>query len=204
MFNKRRARGLTLIEVIVFVVVLGVGFAGMLILYNRVTQASVDPLVRKQALALAQSLLEEIELQPFTFCDPDDPNVYTATSSAACTIPENTNPGAPEALETRYGPTPSDPTATRFDNVNDYNGFAMAGSNPADPNRIRDITNTNIPGLNGYAVNVAVTQISSGEIPGVPDPNVSDALRIVVTATGPTGVTVSLQSYRLRYAPNSP
>src|SRR5574338_132815 len=90
MCPRGRSRGLSLLEVVVFVVVLAVGFAGVLILYNQATRASVDPLIRKQALAIAQSLLEEIELHPYTYCDPDDANVYTASSTAGCaTMPEN-------------------------------------------------------------------------------------------------------------------
>lgn len=193
------SRGFSLIEVVVFIVVLGIGFASMLVLYNRVTLASVDPLVRKQALAIASSLLEEIELRAFTYCDPDDPNVYTATSAtvgpAGCTAAATVEGIGAEAGETRYA-------APRFDNVNDYNGFAMAGSNPADPNSIRDITNQTISGLNGYSVTVVIAAIAVNELPGVAD--TTDALRINVTVTGPTGVNVSLQGYRLRYAPNSP
>src|SRR5690348_18467212 len=82
MSTRGRTRGLSLIEVIVFIVVLGVAFAGMLILYNQVTRSSVDPLVRKQALAIAEALLEEIELMPFTYCDPDDANVTSAGSAS--------------------------------------------------------------------------------------------------------------------------
>jgi MSHA pilin protein MshD len=197
---SRRARvfGLSLIEVVVFIVVLGVGFAGMLILYNQVTRSSVDPIVRKQALAIANSLLEEVELRPFTYCDPDDANVLTATAPIVgvgncATLAESAM--APEGGETRYGPN-------FYDNVNDYNGFAMAGSNPVDPSSIRDLTNAPIPGLNGYIVAVMVTPIAGGELPDVADP--AAALRITVTVTAPTGVTVNLQGYRLRYAPNSP
>src|SRR4051812_39097708 len=83
--QRMRQAGLSLIEVVVFIVVLGIGFAAILTLYNSLTTASVDPMVRKQALAIASSLLEEIELRAFTYCDPDDANVYTATSSAGCT-----------------------------------------------------------------------------------------------------------------------
>jgi hypothetical protein len=86
--------------------------------------------------------------------------------------------------------------------VNDYNGFAMAGSNPVDPNSIRDVTNNTISGLNGYAVSVSISPIAAGEVPGVAD--TTAGLRIVVSATGPTGVAVSVQGYRLRYAPQSP
>ena len=197
MSGKRRSRGVSLIEVVVFIVVLGIGISGVVMLYGRLTTASVDPLVRKQALAIAVSLMEEIQLRGFTYCDPDDPNVSTANGIGAtlgCTSAahvENIGPDTlpASAVETRY----ADP---RFDNVNDYHGFAMAGAN------IRDVTNTPISGLGAYAASVNVANIGAGELPAVA--SVADALRITVTVTGPTGVNVVLQGYRLRYAPNTP
>jgi MSHA pilin protein MshD len=196
MSSKRQKMGMSLIEVVVFIVVLGIGLSGMLVLYSQITRVSVDPIVRKQALAIASSLLEEIELRAFTFCDPDDSNVYTAGNAAACTIAEvlpACPPATPanEQAESRYGPV-------RFDNVNDYNCFSMTGS-------IRDITNTAIAGLDDYTAIVSIVDFTSNptELPGVAVP--SDALRITVTAAHPlTGISVSLQGYRLRYAPNSP
>jgi MSHA pilin protein MshD len=193
----RRQAGLSLIEVVIFIVVLGIGFAGMLILYNQMTRGSVDPLVRKQALAIASSLLEEIELRGFTYCDPDDANVYTATSIAGCTSAAYVETMGPDTLpaslvETRYGGGAN----PQFDNVNDYDTFSMSGSN------IKSVDGTAISGLGGYAVVVAVAPIASGELPDVA--TTQDALRITVTVTGPTGANVSLQGYRLRYAPNSP
>jgi MSHA pilin protein MshD len=187
MCNRRRAAGMSLIEVVVFIIVLAVGFTGILMLYNRATSASVDPLVRKQALAIAASLLEEIELRGFTYCDPDDANVYTAANSGACTTPEAIGP---EGGETRYA-------EPRFDNVSDYDGFTMAGAN------IKNIDGTTISGLTDYSVSVTVAQIAANEL-GASVP-ASEGLRITVTATHvPTGTTVSLQGYRLRYAPNTP
>ena len=79
--RRGRSRGVSLIEVVVFIVVLGIGISGIVTLYSQLTKASVDPLVRKQALAIASSLMEEIQLRGFTYCDPDDPNVYTAPTS---------------------------------------------------------------------------------------------------------------------------
>ena len=96
MSRKRSALGLSLIELVVFIIVLGVGLAGVLTFYNMTTRSSVDPLIRKQALAIATSLLEEIELRGFTYCDPDDAVVYTATSSAGCATPESIGPEAGE------------------------------------------------------------------------------------------------------------
>ncbi len=78
----RRQRGLTLVELIVFIVIVSVGLAGILVTYDTVVRHSADPLVRKQALAIAESLLLEIEQQPFTWCDPDDESATTATNAA--------------------------------------------------------------------------------------------------------------------------
>ena len=180
-----RQRGLSLVETVVFIVVLGIGIAGLAVLFNQLTLASVDPLVRKQAVAIASSLMEEIQLRPFTFCDPDDPAVFTAGSPAGCGTPEVL--GA-EGGETRYGPT-------FFDNVSDYAAFPpMAGS-------IQDITNMTISGLSGYSAQVQIVA-AGGDFPAaIP---AADALRITVTVTGPANTQVVLQGYRLRYAPNSP
>lgn len=189
-----RSRGLSLLEVVIFIVVLAVGFAGVLILYNQATRASVDPLVRKQALAIAQSLLEEIELHPYTYCDPDDANVYTATSTAGCaTTPENIGPEG----EGRYA-------SPRFDNVNDYNGFCMGPGTPVCPDAlITTAASTSIAQLADYRVDVSVAQIGAADaLPAVP---LAEGLRITVAARHiPTGTTVSLDGYRLRYAPNAP
>jgi MSHA pilin protein MshD len=195
MCNRGRTAGLSLLEVVVFIVVLGVGFAGMLVLYNRVTTASVDPVVRKQTLAIAQSLLEEIELRAYTYCDPDDANVYTASSAAGCaTLVENIGP---EAGETRYN-------NPRYDNVNDYNGFCMGPGSPVCPSGvITTAANVAIPQLADYRVDVSVAQTTAADNLG-PVP-LAAGLHITVTAKHvPTGTTVSLEGYRVRYAPNSP
>ena len=188
--SSRRARqgGLSLVEVVVFIVVLAVGFVGILVLFNQVTRASVDPLVRKQALALASSLLEEIQLRPFTLCDPDDPAVYSAAVAGDCATLEAIGI---EGGEGRYA-------EPRFDNVSDYDGFGMAGAT------VRTANGDVVAGLGDYSVQVQVATIAgAAEIPGMLAND--DALRITVTAVHvPTATQVILQGYRLRYAPNSP
>ena len=61
--------GLTLIELVIFIVVVSVGVVGILAVMNVTTRHSADPMVRKQAIAIAESLLEEILVKDFT--DPD-------------------------------------------------------------------------------------------------------------------------------------
>lgn len=56
-------RGISLIELIMFIVIIGVSLVGILLVMNQVTANSADPLIRKQALAIAESMLEEIKLQ---------------------------------------------------------------------------------------------------------------------------------------------
>jgi MSHA pilin protein MshD len=199
MCRRQRARGLSLLEVVVFIVVLGVGFAGLLILYNQATTASVDPLVRKQALAIAQSILEEIEARPYTYCDPDDANVYTAGSATvgAGGCDSTVESIGPEG-ETRYA-------NPRFDNVSDYHGFCMGPGTPACPSAVITTASSNpINQLADYRVDVAVAQITAGD--GLPaSVPITEGLRITVSAKHvPTGTVVSLDGYRLRYAPNAP
>ena len=56
-------RGISLIELIMFIVIISVALAGILLVMNKVMTHSADPLIRKQALAIGESMLEEIKLQ---------------------------------------------------------------------------------------------------------------------------------------------
>ena len=186
--QRRAARcpGFTLVELVVYIALVGIAVAGVLMAYNSAAADSADPIVRKQALAIAESLLEEIQQMPFTYCDPDDAAVSTATSAADCAIAEAIGP---EAGEKRYS---TDPAVKLFDNVNDYDGYDTATEVPSG---IKDLTGTPIAGLSGYNAAVTVVGAALGSVPG------TDALLITVTVTGPRNVAVKLDAYRTRYAP---
>lgn len=62
----RRQRGVTLIELVVFIIIVSVGIAGILSVFNLTTRSSADPVLAKQGLAVAESLLEEILLKDFS------------------------------------------------------------------------------------------------------------------------------------------
>lgn len=75
--TRRRQAGFTLMELILFIVVVSVGVAGILMVMDVSVKSSADPMVRKQAMALADSLLEEVLLKAYD--DPDGlPNVVEA------------------------------------------------------------------------------------------------------------------------------
>lgn len=184
-----REAGFSLIELVITIVIIGVGLAGLLGVLNLTTQHSADPMLHKQALAIAESLLTEIEQQAFTYCDPQDPNVLTAAGAAGCT-------GGAAASQDKGGagltsPTPASETRYSaidpFDNVADYGGF--------NKTNVDDILGNNA--MNGYAAAVTVTR--AGTTFSLPNDAV---LKIEVRVTG-RGDDITLTGYRFRYAPNS-
>lgn len=185
--KRRKSLGISLVEQIVFIVVVGTAVAGVLAALNVATRGSADPMIQKQALAIAEALLEEVQLQPFTYCDPDDANAATALSSAGCATTAEAI--GPEAGETRTSAT------TPFDNVNDYQSGG-AGGPGLTVNPIASLEGTVISGLEGYSANVQVAAQALDVIPA------SDAQLITVTVTGPGNVSAVLHGYRARYAPN--
>ncbi|MFL6634534.1 MAG: prepilin-type N-terminal cleavage/methylation domain-containing protein [Massilia sp.] len=66
MLNKiRRSAGVTLVELIVALVIMGVALAGMVAVYATTTRSSVDPVLVQQMQAIADNMMEEILMKPF-------------------------------------------------------------------------------------------------------------------------------------------
>lgn len=195
-----KQKGVTLIELIVFIVIVSTALAGVLKVLEITNKGSVDPMIQKQALAIAESLLIEIEQQPFTYCDPDDANASTATSTAGCASTSQDNGGG------TLGPIPSAESrysnSNPFDNVADYNGFTMPDGNCAGVchpggNGTGTVMDAN---LTGYNAAVAITRI--GGTGSFGSFSADAVLKITVTVTGPANTTVALSGYKVRYAPN--
>ncbi len=100
---EKSQRGISLIELIIFIVIISVALTGILLVMNQTTAHSADPLLRKQAMAAAESLLEEIELQDFI-----DQNDGTTTTCPPASAVNATN-------------------RTDYHIVDCYNGFSMTG-----------------------------------------------------------------------------
>ena len=84
---------------IVAIVILGVGLAGVMLAFSTAARGSADPVVHQQMLAIAEEMMEEIQLKPYasasnsapagcardTYNDVSDYQGY-ATSGQICTV----------------------------------------------------------------------------------------------------------------------
>ena len=198
MMHDLRCRGISLVELVVFIAIISTALAGILGVMSFTTRASADPLAQKQALAIAEAYLEEALAMPFTYCDPDDVNAATAQSTAAVNPADparcaSTLEGIGAEGETRGSAT------TPYDNVNDY--ASLPAGVPAN------VDGTPIGDLGNYTVAVAVAAAplaaNSATVPATDGNGRPLSLRVTVTVNGPNGVTVVLDGYRTRYAPNA-
>ncbi|MGE5470341.1 MAG: type IV pilus modification PilV family protein [Bacteroidota bacterium] len=58
--------GMSLIELIVAIVITSVGIAGVLSVFSNAIKSSADPLLRKQMQAIAEEMMDEISIKPYT------------------------------------------------------------------------------------------------------------------------------------------
>ena len=87
--SKTRAQGFTLIELIMFIVIVSIALVGILKVMDMVVASSADPMVRKQAVALAESVLQEV-LQK-AYADPDPASAGSQTTRATFNHVDNYN-----------------------------------------------------------------------------------------------------------------
>jgi len=141
-----RQRGFTLIELIIFIVVVSAGLAGILSVMNTVVKSSADPMVRKQTIAIAESMLEEILLKEYASPSGGTNGVST------CTL----------------GPLVGGVRAP-WDNICDYNGYttttgvvdilgvAPAGLGSYNISAVTVASSTDLTGVTAKKITVSVT-----------------------------------------------
>lgn len=151
---------MTLIELVIAIVIIGVGLVGIMQAYATLVKNSADPLIQKQMLAIAEEMMEEIMLKPYA------PATNTAPANCARD------------------------TWNDIQDYNGYNtAFAnCTGGATISPAAIYDISGSALPALSGYAVSVTVanTTLPANQLPPSPQSNPipsSDAMLITVTVT---------------------
>lgn len=92
-----RQRGLTLVELVMAISLSGIMVAGLMTAYSSILSRSADPMIRTQAITLAQAYLEETLQKPF----------YDPATGTIC-------PASPGG------------NRDNFNNVCDYNGYTSS------------------------------------------------------------------------------
>jgi MSHA pilin protein MshD len=134
--STKPACGFTLIELIIFIVVISVGLAGVLLIFDTVTRRSADPVRAKQAIAVAEGMLDEIMNK--SFCDPDTVTLPAPGTSAPAICGTHTK----------------EATRDLYDDVDDYDLYSRTG--------VRDVASDATVVLAGYNISVAVTKPAPG------------------------------------------
>ena len=132
--------GLSLIELIVFIVIVSVGVAGILSVLNLTVAKSADPMLRKQTLAVAEAMMDEILAKDYQN-DPADPNNSSAT--LGCTPATAPSCGVNTVLD-----------RPNYNDVDDFNGWNQTGVYQLDG------TLASILGTYTVAVAVAATTLN--------------------------------------------
>jgi MSHA pilin protein MshD len=101
--SNRSESGFTLIEMIIAIVIIGIGLAGVLAAFNTTVKSSADPLIHKQMLAAAEELMEEVLLKPFV----PPVGVVPVNAATSCDL----------AAASR----------SAFDDVSDYHNYQTTG-----------------------------------------------------------------------------
>jgi MSHA pilin protein MshD len=133
----RKQRGLTLIELIVSLVIASVLLGSMWSAWQLLGRGSADPMVQRQQLAIAQSLLREIELQPLP----------GSTGGAAAATPGRTG----FASITDYN-------GLSMSGITDAEGNAISGLGAYGASvSVTTLALAGVPAGSGYWVSVSVT-----------------------------------------------
>ncbi|HJV01130.1 MAG TPA: prepilin-type N-terminal cleavage/methylation domain-containing protein [Burkholderiaceae bacterium] len=201
-----KQRGFSLIELVVFMVIMGVAAVTVLQLLNMSTKASAEPARRKQALLLAEALMEEVQQARFTFCDPSDINAATATSAA---VGASGDPTKCATTVEAFGPENGE--SRPYNNVNDY---VTASGTPQESflsgGQLVDAAGTAMGGagtpLTGFKATVAMEPATLGPagmaVTGDATPANMEVLHITINVDYGNG-SVKLDGYRTRYAPRT-
>jgi len=138
MKSPSRQYGVTLIELIVSIVILGIAATGILMVITQTTRHSADPMLREQAVAIAQSYMDEILLHPLG--DPDG-------------VSGETDRGLFDDVWDYHG--------TSDDGARDQNGTAIPGLEPYNVSVAIDDTGVTLGGSPATYVSVRVTHDAS-------------------------------------------
>jgi MSHA pilin protein MshD len=194
-----RQQGFSLIETVIFIVVVGIALSGLVSLFVHNTTSSADPMIRERAVSIAHAYMDEILAKGFDENTPlgggcvesgsDSCTEYCAAySDAQCVQSKCRLQAAGECVprnDLSGIATEEGSHRAAYDDVDDYHGIDETPSGIA-------VAATDYEGFN---VKVSVSQPDASWH----DIDAQDLRLIKVEVTSPLGETVSLQAYRVNF-----
>ena len=178
--------GFTLVDVLVLITLVGLVAGSVTVLFMNMAQQSAQVMRTRQVIAVAQALLNEVRMMPFTNCD---------LRAAGCSA--TVDAMGPEVNEVRYH-TATSTFDNRYDNPNDYNGLTQPGPGCAGMCDLQgQLINPPGSALEGCTSAVAVARQAMTGIPN------TEALLTSVTVTCPGIPPLTLQGVRTHHAPTT-
>ncbi len=173
--NKRHQQaGFTLVETVIVIVLVGVMMAGMTALFINNVGNSHRPYLRQKALAVTNAFMDEILRKQWNEATPLGGGCVNTASGFCATGPAVITIG-----------TEGESRGT-YDDIDDYHGL-----NQSPP---QDSSGTNMPGYDGYTVNVSVVQ------PGVNWNAVPAAdVRLITVSVTSSNETITISAYRVNF-----
>jgi len=118
---KHPQAGVTLVELILSIVVISIALVGIFKVINLTSFTSANPMIQYQAIAIAESYMEEISLQ--SYCDP--------LLIKSCTFGNGVGPDAGEVR-------------ANYNDIDDYNGLTDIGAMDRQGNPIAALSSYTI------------------------------------------------------------
>ncbi len=203
--SSLRVTGVTLIEMVIFIVIVGIAVTAVMTVYINVGRTGADPLVRIRSLELGQSILEEILLKAYDNNAPLGGGCVQFSSGSRC----SSGPSAAAQSATSFG-SDGEARAT-FNDVDDYHDLAYCGANVSAADAVcsaacqpllDDAGNDISANYAGYSVCIQVS-FSGTEVNNTSPLGVSvlanDGKRIDVIVTDHLKSRYLLSAYRLNF-----
>lgn len=204
--------GLSLIEAIVFILIISIGLTGVISVYLYTTRHSADAMLSLKTIELSQAIMDEILSKAYDENTPNGGGCVGSGANTACN--SSTSFSA-------FGIDPGE-SRSRFDDVDDYLDLAYCGdgvasppppcatnSCPASSPRFIDETEANIEtNYRGYSVCIQVTYAGTeindfavlGSTTNAPATvPINDAKRIDLIIRDPLDANLTFTAYKANF-----
>ena len=206
--------GLSLIEAIIFILILSIALSAIISAYIYMTRYSANSMLNLRTVELSQAVMDEILSKGYDENTPVGGGCVDGYADTSCT----SGTTAQAAVAGSFGTNPGE-IRSRFDDVDDYHDLAYcgagvtdpplpcaAGSCPASPNRFIDETGADIESdYSGYSICIQVS-FAGDEMNNLTDTtgstvtvNSNDAKRIDLIVSDPLSARLTYSAYKTNF-----